>query len=133
MKKLRYFVLIFSTFLGVGCEKDTPFFDANSIIGSWSLSEANLGWGGYESYESNQIVWKFETDQQLEVTVQEGLNVNQNIPFSNSQLGVYPYLTSDSTLLIDGQLFHLLLENNLLIIDQNPALDGIQLSFSKNE
>lgn len=133
MKKLRYLVLIFSTFLGVGCKKDTPLFNANSIVGSWSLCEANLGWGGYESYESNQIVWKFGTDQQLEVTVQEGLNVNQNIPFSNSQLGIYPYLTSDATLTINGQLFNLLLENNLLIIDQNPALDGIQLSFSKNE
>jgi len=65
--------------------------------------------------------------------LQEGLIVNQNIPFSNSQLGVYPYLTSDSILTINGQLFNLLLENNLLIIDQNPALDGIQLSFSKNE
>ena len=133
MKKLSYLVLICSIFLGVGCEKDPPFFDANSIVGSWSLSEANLGWGGYETYESNQIVWKFGTDQQLKVTVQEGLSVNQNIPFSNSQLGVYSYLASDSTLIIDGQLFHLLLENNLLIIDQNPALDGIQLSFSKNE
>lgn len=133
MKKLRYLVLIFSTFLGVGCEKDTPLFDANSIVGSWSLSEASLGLGGYESYESNQIVWKFGANQQLEVTVQEGLNVNQNIPFINSQLGVYTYLTSHATLMIDGQLFNLLLENNLLIIDQNPALDGIQLSFSKNE
>ena len=133
MKKLSYLVLICSVFLGVGCKKDPPFFDANSIVGSWSLSEANLGWGGYESYESNQIVWKFGANQQLEVTVQDGLIVNQNIPFTNSQLGVYTYLTSDATLMIDGQLFNLLLENNLLIIDQNPALDGIQLSFSKNE
>ena len=88
MKKLSYLVLICSIFLGIGCEKDSPFFDANSIVGSWSLSEANLGWGGYETYESNQIVWKFGTDQQLKVTVKEGLSVNQNIPFSNSQLGV---------------------------------------------
>ena len=133
MKKLSYLILTCSIFLGVGCKKDTTFFDANSIVGSWSLSEASLSWGGYESYESNQIVWKFGANQQLEVTVQDGLIVNQNIPFTNSQLGVYTYLTSDTTLLIDGQLFNLLLENNLLIIDQNPALDGIQLSFSKNE
>ena len=85
MKMLFYISVLLLSTTFTSCEDEEPtciILLEDSIVGSWSMTEAMLGFAGYQTFEENQIVWTFNNDNQMFVYLQDSLMINPSIPFS---------------------------------------------------
>jgi len=132
MKKLLYLSILCIGIAFTSCDVDENIETEDSIIGSWSMTEASLGWAGYQTFEENQIVWTFNNDNQMFVYLQDSLIINPNIPYSSVDGAGYDF-TSDSTAIIINDVgYDLAVNETELIIGGNVASDGTQLTFIRN-
>jgi|GEM_PF-2241934 hypothetical protein len=134
MKKLFYLSLIVLGITFISCEEEELICEIiieNTVEGSWSMTEAMLGWGGYQTFEMNELVWTFN-DNQLFIYFEDSLELNSSIPYSSANNAAYNYTANDSTIVIDEVGYNLSVNETELIIHQNPWSDGIQLNFTRN-
>jgi len=62
MKKLIYLSVILLGITFSSCEEEEPTYiqmTENPVEGSWSMTNAMLGWGGFQDFEMNELVWIF--------------------------------------------------------------------------
>ncbi len=134
---MKVYFMLSAILLGItfsSCEEDEPtciIMTEDTVEGSWSMTEAMLGWGGYQTFEMNELVWTFDNNQLL-VSFQDSLELNSNIPYSSINNESFNYTGNDSTIVIDEENYNLIVNETELIIDQNPEVDGIQLTFVRN-
>ena len=134
MKKLLYLSAILLSITFSSCEEDEPtctIMTEDTVEGCWSMTDAMLGWGGYQTFEMNELVWTFDNNQLL-VSFEDTLELNSNIPYSSVNNGSFNYTANDSTIIINEDSYNLMVNETELIIDQNPWSDGIQLTFTRN-
>ena len=103
----------------------------DTVEGSSSMTEAMVGWGGYQTFEMNELVWTFNNNQMF-VYFGDSLGLNLSIPYSSTSNAGYDYTASDSSIIINEIGYNLSVNETELIIDQNPWSDGIQLTFTRN-
>ena len=132
MKKLFYLSILCIGIAFTSCDEDENIQTEDSIVGSWSMTEAMLGFAGYQTFEENQIVWTFNNDNQMFVYLQDSLMINPSIPFSTIDEAAYDYTSDTSSIMINDIGYNLAVNETELIIDGNPAADGIQLTFIRN-
>jgi len=132
MKKVFYISMLSLACFFTACDEDEIIPVEDSIIGSWSMTEAMLGWGGYETFEVNQIVWTFNNDNQMYVYLQDSLIINPNIPYSTVDGAGYDFTSDSSTIIINDIGYNLAVNETELIIGGNVAADGTQLTFIRN-
>jgi hypothetical protein len=130
MKTIFINILIFTTIF-VSCVRDeTTTTTRNELLGEWSLVEYSKGFGGNESFAINDIIWKFNSDNTINVT----LNVTPNLEIPLGATGVYDYtLDGNQITLPDGSTFEFILLSGgtILRLSQNGASDGDIISFEK--
>ncbi len=133
MKNLLYLSAILLSITFSSCEEDEPtcIMTEDTVEGSWSMTEAMLGWGGYQTFEMNELVWTFNNNQMF-VYFGDSLGLNPSIPYSSTSNAGYDYTASDSSIIINEVGYNLSVNETELIIDQNPWSDGIQLTFTRN-
>jgi hypothetical protein len=130
MKTFFLNILVFTTIF-VSCDKDeTTTTTTDELYGEWSLVENSKGFGGYETFEINDIIWKFNSDNTINVT----LNVTPDLEIPLGITGVYEYtLDGNQITLPDGNTFEytLLSDGAILRLSDNGASDGDIISFEK--
>tara|TARA_B110000977_G_scaffold198589_1_gene283765 strand:- start:136 stop:543 length:408 start_codon:yes stop_codon:yes gene_type:complete len=135
MKKIFYLFILIIGISFSSCKKDEPtciVLNSDTVEGSWSMMEASLGWGGYQTFEVNQIVWNFNNDNQMFVYLQDSLGINPNIPFSTVNDTSYVYTADSTSIIINDIGYNLSVNETELIIGGNVAVDGTQLTFIRN-
>ena len=132
MKKLLYLSILWIGIAFTSCDVDENIETEDSIIGSWSMTEASLGLAGYQTFEVNQIIWTFNNDNQMYVYLQDSLIINPNIPYSTVDGAGYDFTSDSSTIIINDVGYNLAVNETELIIGGNVAADGTQLTFIRN-
>ena len=131
MKTLFLNILLFTT-LFVSCKKAKTTTPPNDELnGRWSLVEFSKGFGGSESFRVNDIVWEFNSNNTIDVT----LNVNPNLEIPLGATGVYNYtINGNQITLPNGNTFEYIILSNgtMLRLSDNGAADGDIVTFQKN-
>jgi hypothetical protein len=131
MKKLFYLPLLLSIFTFTSCEEENqPEIMECSIVDSWSMTNYSIGWGGSGEFEANQVIWTFNNENTLYISLDSSIWINPLIPFTTD--GAQFNYIADSLLTIDEYSFNYEVSDSTLIIDDNPAADGILLVFTRN-
>lgn len=134
--KAKFTILISVLFLVItSCDNDdTNSSEAQTIDGSWSLTHVQGGFAGVDdTYESGVIVWTFNDNDQSLLVVN---NNPEDAIYDGLESGSYTYTISelndeDSYLVVNStlNLGKITLDNNTLILDDNPGADGFLLTL----
>ena len=131
MKTLFLNILLFTTIF-VSCKKnETTTTPKDELRGRWSLVEISKGFGGSESFGVNDIIWEFNSNNTINVT----LNVNPNLEIPLDATGVYNYTINGNQITLPNSNtfeFKLLSNETMLRLSDNGASDGDIITFQKN-
>ncbi len=114
----------------ISCDKKEETITTDVLYGKWSLMENSKGFGGSETFEINDIIWEFNSDNTVSVTI----NVTPDLELPLGITGVYEYsLDGNYITLPDGVIFEvtILSDINTLRLSNNGASDGDIISFEK--
>jgi len=125
--KTIFFIL--SLFFITSCDKnDETSQETSDLIASWYLMSFNPGFGQTENYNTEDIIWKINSDNLISVT----LNVTTSTQLPLNENGNYSYnIISDNSVSIEGVTYEYELEGQTLRLLDNPSSDGIILTFQK--
>ena len=88
MKTFFLNILVFTTIFISCCDKEEPTTITDELYGEWSLIYSYSGGFGWpETFELNDIIWKFNSDNTISVT----LNVTPVSEIPLGITGVYEY------------------------------------------
>lgn len=102
----------------------------NEIVGTWKLIKFEAGFGPTFNYDG-EIIWKFNTNNTIDVAIANGTEVYPSLPYSNT--GNYTYNIPSTNVLNLNQTenWNYNISSSQLIIHQNPSADGRRLTFTK--
>lgn len=104
-------------------------FPTNPFIGIWELKSIVGGFSPTESFQKNEILWTFNTDESLEIKINKKLSNVSKLPIKVDTILSYSYDTINISI---GTIeFVYKLEGKLLKLDDNLASDGIMLELEK--
>ena len=130
MKTFFLNILVFTTIF-ISCDKEEPTTITDELYGEWSLIYSlSGGFGWPETFELNDIIWKFNSDNTISVT----LNVTPVSEIPLGITGVYEYaLDGNHIILPDGKTFEFILlsDGTTLKLSQHEAADGPVITFEK--
>ncbi len=131
MKRVLFLnILVFVTIL-VSCKKnETTATPNDELNGRWSLVEISKGFGGSESFVVNDIIWEFNSNNTIEVT----LNVNPNLEIPLDATGSYDYSVNGNYITISNSNtfeYELLSNGTILRLSDNGAADGDIITLQK--
>ncbi len=128
MKTIFLSIFVLATiFISCDEEKTTT---TDVLYGRWSLMENSKGFGGSETFETNDIIWKFNSDNTVSVT----MNVTPDLELPLGTTGIYEYdLEGNQITLLDDTTFEVIIlsDGNTLRLSDNGASDGNIISFEK--
>lgn len=149
MKKLILFLCIL--FVTVSCSSNDDNFtqqdddnptqqdddttqDNHEIIATWSLVKFEVFEFGETFIYTNEIIWTFDSDNTVNVEIQNGTNVSTNLPLNIS--GIYPYTiecvaSGECVVTLDNGTGYLTetINNELILLIGSPSFGGRQLTF----
>ena len=126
MKKVgSLFIFVWILF---GCDSgDLP---ANSIAGTWNLRTFQCCLFQTEQFNQGDIIWKFNSNEILEVNINIVLEDESQIPIQEN--GSFSYDFNQTSVVIDNTEYDFTLENDQLILSDDPEVDGPIIIFDKN-
>ncbi len=99
---MKTIILILSLFLATSCSND----DDNStkqnnqdIVATWYLIKYEPGFSPTDNY-TDEIQWTFNTDNIIDVTIENGTNVNSSLPLHSN--GNYTYSIDNQMLILNS-------------------------------
>ena len=128
MKTIFLSIFVLATIF-ISCDKEETT-TTDILYGKWSLIENSKGFGGSEIFETNNIIWEFNSDNTVSVTI----NVTPDLELPLGTTGVYEYnLDGNQITLPDGITFEVIIlsDGNILRLSDNGASDGDIISFKK--
>ncbi len=130
MKTLFLNILMFATIF-VSCKKTKTTTTPNDeLSGRWSLVEISKGFGGSETFRVNDIIWEFNSNNTINVT----LNVNPNLEIPLDAPGIYNYTVNGNQITLPNGItfeFKLLSNGTMLRLSDNGAADGDIVTLQK--
>jgi hypothetical protein len=128
---MKTILFILSLFFITSCDKnDETSQETNDLVGSWYLMSFNPGFGQTENYNTEDIIWTINSDNSIDVT----LNVTTSTQLPLNENGNYSYnIISSDSVNVENVTYEYELENQILKLLDNPASDGIILTFQKAE
>jgi len=123
---MRAFILslVLTIFL-TACSNDDERV-ALPFEGTWSLVSYTSG-DYVESYDENEIVWEFNSFDELIVTINTTLPEDCQLPVQTD--GIYTYVASSEVISLEGTQYAVLFEDEVLIFDHNSAAGGTIIKF----
>ena len=100
------------------------------LTGVWSLKNYSPGFGPLETFNPNDIIWQFNTNNSVTVSINTTLQSNSGVPITTNSNVSYS-LVNNNNLIIQGQVYKITIQNNKLILDTNPSADGKRIEFDK--
>ena len=128
MKTIFLSIFVLATIF-ISCDKEETT-TTDILYGKWSLIENSKGFGGSETFETNNIIWEFNSDNTVSVTI----NVTPDLELPLGTTGIYEYnLDGNQITLPDGIAFEVIIlsDGNILRLSDNGASGGDIISFEK--
>lgn len=132
---MKAIILILSLFLVASCNND----DDNSteqnnqdIAATWYLIKYEPGFSPTDNY-TTEIQWTFNTNNTVDVTIEEGTNVNSSLPLNST--GSYTYSINENEITIENITYKYEFNTNELFIEDlvGQSADGLKITFEKIE
>lgn len=98
----------------------------NSIYNKWDLVKYEPGFSPIQNFNSGQIYWDFQQNNILQVEVDNSID---NAPLKIN--GEYAFSIDEDRISIDNTAYDFSINNNELIISDDPSSDGFKITFSK--
>ena len=123
-------LLLVLTLLLCNCEKTTDnILNHNRFIGQWQLISVSGGFSPHENFQSDEIIWKFQSNDTLEITTNVVVTNSSRLPIKKDTVLTYSYDTN--YLVIDNHKYEYKIDKNSLKLFDNLHSDGIMLEFVK--
>jgi hypothetical protein len=132
---MKTILLFLSVFLATSCGNDNKKSteqDNHEIVSTWNLVRFEQ-FGPIYNYINEEIQWTFSSDETVNVEIEEGTDIDNNLPLNSP--GIYSYSIENNGIFLDAVLYPFEIQDNELIImvDGDPSIDGKQITFIKDE
>lgn len=143
MKKIFLIAILSMVLINCSNDDNSPnnSQETNELTGTWRLTSFIQGFSTPYHYEQEEIVWEFNENGTITITVSDEAEVNPDMPFQNS--GSYDYALEEDNQMVYissnsqdfGHTYTLLSNNNVLILNWGDvtADGGYTFSFEKVE
>tara|TARA_B110000971_G_C19737350_1_gene375864 strand:- start:225 stop:626 length:402 start_codon:yes stop_codon:yes gene_type:complete len=133
---MKTILLILPLLFAISCSED-DIQESNELNASWNLVKYEPGHFA-EIYDyTDEIKWTFNTDNTVDVVIEDGTNVSDYLPLNLS--GNYSFSSANELITlpnIDGdESYFYEIQNNELILSTLAGVngDGIKITFNENE
>ena len=112
---LKMKILLFILSLAfISCNDETPQGQNEPIYGTWNLIKVTAGFSPIEEFTEDQIVWEFNSQKLLFVTINTELSESSNITLREN--GEYDFEIIDENIIRinDNEYNYFLLEKRLV-------------------
>jgi hypothetical protein len=125
---MKTILFILPLLFAISCSDDMDkTIQDNAFVGDWFLSSINYGMGPTINYTSEDIIWEFNADNTLDVT----LNITA-LSILLNQNGSYSYnVISNDSIQVGNGFYSYVLEEQTLQLFVDPESDGNTVTFSK--
>lgn len=115
----------------ITCTDEASHGQNESIYGTWNLIKVTAGFSPIEEFTEGQIIWEFNSQKLLLVTINTELSESSNITLREN--GEYDFVIIDENIIRinDDEYNYFLLEKEKLIISFEEASDGPRMEFIK--
>ena len=129
---MKTILLILSLVVITSCNRNEESREeTNDLVGRWSLMSLHPGLGQPHAYDNGDIIWIFNSDNTIDVTLLV-TPLNNLLPLN--QNGSYSYnIISDDSLSVDSRDYKYEFEDQVLRLLDNPESDGKTIIFQKIE
>ncbi len=101
----------------------------NRFIGQWQLISVSGGFSPTENFQSDDIIWKFQSNDSLEITTNVVVASNSRLPIKGDTVLSYSYDTIN--LSIGNFKYEYKIEKNSLKLFDNLVSDGMMIELVK--
>ena len=98
------------------------------IVDQWNITQFSAGMGGMWTYDENDIVWEFKSNNKVTVTINGSVTI---APILN--VGTHEYQIIGDKIILNETEYDFTIEDESLIISFHPEVDGTQLQLSRTE
>ena len=124
---MKSIILILSILFSLtSCSDDKIEKQEIDITGLWSLIKFEPGFSPTENFSENQIIWSFQQTNILKIQID---NTVSTPPLKTE--GEYNFSINGNRVTIDNMKYDFSINENILIISDNPSSDGFKATFSK--
>ena len=113
------------------CGIPAPKTTTDILTGSWSLRTYTQGLAQPENFNTNDVVYKFNPENNVVVTINTALPANTRLPIQTNSNLSYSLLNNIDLTILNNAYKVVIQNGNKLILDQNSASDGPRLIFDK--
>lgn len=121
------FILLFSNCENNNNEDLTSKNGYDLFVGKWELMSLTGGFAPSETFNENEIIWEFNSNDSLKITIENDISDKSRLPIKIDTILPYSYDTLNISI-GDYEYEYILKEKSLKLID-NLASDGIMLEF----
>lgn len=132
---MKTLFLLFSILL-FGCDSKSnetavaPQPQTDILTGVWSLKNYSPGFGPQETFNPNDIIWQFNSNNTVTVTINTTLQSNSGVPITTNSNVTYN-LVNNTKVTIQTIEYNVTIQNNKLILDTDASADGKRIEFDK--
>lgn len=124
MKKTLFILTLITSLMG--CKDETT--KENPLIGDWSLVIFEPGFSPKETYNKGDVIWKFRQTNTLDIRIDNSIKAT---PIKKE--GVYAFSISGSRISIDKVSYAYSIDDDTLIISDDPSADGFKSTFYREK
>jgi hypothetical protein len=125
MKRLFFIPFLFVCFFA--CDSDDS--QSNDLSGSWNLMSFQCCLFEPESFNQGDIIWSFNSNNTLDVTINTELIENSQLPIQeNSSVS---YSLTSNTVTLESIEYDYFFEDGLLYLTDDPEVDGPIIIFER--
>jgi len=129
MKLMNIIIISFLVILTCCDDNKNDDFSEKAFFGNWELKSLLGGFAPTEIFKENEILWLFNSDKTLKITINKELSDKSRLPIKIDTIVSYSYDTINIS--IGLYKYEYKFEGKTLKIIDNLASDGIMLEFVK--
>jgi len=111
------------------CTEKAENIDNNPFLGKWHLMKVTGGFSPIETFQAEEIIWWFKSNDSLEIKVNFKVANNSLLSIKNDTTLLYSYNTTN--LLVGRLEYEYRFEETILKLFDNLASDGKMFELEK--
>jgi hypothetical protein len=124
---MKDMLLIFAMlFLFTGCNEEEAKQQETSVYNKWNLIKFEPGLSPTETFSEGKITWLFQQENKLKVEIDNSVSSS---PIKST--GEYGFSLNGNRISIGNIEYDYSINENTLIISDDPSSDGFKATFSK--
>jgi len=120
------YLILSVLFLFTGCNEEEAKPQETSIYNKWNLVKFEPGLSPTETFSEGEITWFFQQQNKLNVEIDNSISSSPIKPN-----GEYQFSLSGNSISIENMKYDFSINEDTLIISDDPSSDGFKATFSK--